>query len=166
MAVKDASGANPPTADTNCVVNAPVEDVARAKAPLTMLLKVILLSFVIVDPAVKVTGAVSGNVRTLAPVSVILPPTEIAVALLVKTRLVKGLVLPTAPPSVIAPAPGVKVSAVAPLTVLVVPEKMIFWLPAVVKIVDPEMTTGPVMVIVPDVVVVILPPTLMAEGPV
>lgn len=166
MAERDASGVVPPIADANWVVKEPEDEVARAKAPLTVLLNVMLLLFVIVEAAVSVTGADEGKVKTLAPVSEMLPPTEIALALFVMTRFVKGAELPIAAPKVIAPVPGVNVSEVAPLIVLVAPEKVIFWLPAVVSTGDPETVTGPVIEIAPDVVVVILPPILMAVDPV
>lgn len=126
----------------------------------------VLFELVMMELPARVTGADAGNTRGLAPVTVILLATVIPVALFVKMIFVSGELPPTAPPNVIVPVPGVKVSAVAPLIVLVEPEKVIFWLPALLsRIGAPEIITGPVIVIAPDVVVVILPLILMAVVP-
>lgn len=115
---------------------------------------------------VKLTGL--GNVRALAPVTVIFAPTWIVFAL-VNDKLVNGALLPTAPLNDTTPAvPARKVKDVAPLTVV---EKLILAPPA-----DPPAfvlskvgvfvkLTGPVMPIVPAEVVM-FPFRLMAVEPV
>ena len=77
-------------------------------APLVLLLLMVLVP-------VKLTG--SGNVKVLAPVTVILAPIWIRLAL-VKERLVNGAVAPTAPLKVTVPVPPTNVKAFAPFTVL------------------------------------------------
>ena len=85
---------------------------------------------------------------------------------LVTARLLNELNPPTAPlKEIMPPVPAPRVNAVVPSRVL---EKLIFApAPALLeKVGDPEIETGPVIVIVPvvAVLVVILPPTLMAVG--
>ena len=87
-------------------------------------------------------------------------------AALVNTRFVGGVVPPTTPLKItFPPVPALKVSAVAPLMVL---EKLMFAPAAaplvVFKVGDPEITTGPVMVMTPPPVVM-LPATLIAVEP-
>ena len=60
------------------------------------------------------------KVRGLAPDTVTFAPTWMRVEL-VKTRLVNGLVFPTAPVKLIVPAPATKLKALAPLSVLLKP---------------------------------------------
>ena len=132
-----------------------------------MLLKVTLalLDVIVLVPA-KVTGL--GKVRAFAPVTVILPPMLIELAL-VKLKFVRAAVPPTAPVKVTTPpVPALRVTAVAPLRVL---EKLIL-APAgvppafVLSNVGVVVTaTGPVIVMTPPAVVT-LPPILIAVDPV
>jgi hypothetical protein len=134
---------------------------------LSVLLNVILalLELMVLVP-VKLTGL--GNTRGLAPETVILFPIWMRFAL-VKTRFVRGAVLPTAPEKMaLPPVPARNVNAVAPFKV---PKKLILAPaavppPFVVSIVGlPETETGPVMVTMPPLVVILFG-TLMAVEPV
>lgn len=151
----------PPTAPVNVVVPVPPE-IVKACAPLTVVLKVIapadeLLEIVLVP--VKLTA--TGNVSVLAPLTVILAPTEMLAAL-VNERFVKGVLPPTAPAKETTPAvPARKVKARAPLIVLADVRKLIL-APAAVppalvvsivglafKVIGPVMLTTPPDVVMP-----------------
>jgi len=106
------------------------------------------------------------KVRGLAPETVILLAIWIRFAL-VKERLVKGVVPPTAPvKETVPPVPAFSVRAVAPFRVL---EKLILApiaVPTVVlKIGVLVMATGPVIVMIPPLVAM-LPLTLIPVVPV
>ena len=112
---------------------------------------------------VMLTGRL--NTNGLAPDTVMLLPIWMR-APFVNTRFVGGVVPPTTPEKVIfPPVPAFIVRAVAPLMVL---EKLMFAPAAaplvVFKVGDPEITTGPVIVMTPPPVV-ILPATLIAVEP-
>jgi hypothetical protein len=155
-----------PTAPVNVVVPVPPA-IVKACAPFTVLPNVTLALFdVIVEAPAKLTGL--ENVRGLAPESVILLPTWTSAAL-VTTRPVRGVVPPIAPPKDTTPAvPAVIVRVAAPLIVLV---KLILAPAAVTPAfvlsssVAPVMTTGPVIVITPPLVVT-FPFKLIAVAPV
>ena len=110
-------GVVPPTTPAKANVPVPVATV-RGCAPSTVLLKAMVM-FPVVDVIeqgpVKVTGVV--KVKLLAPDILMLLATCVTAAL-VKTRLVKGVVAPIAPPKMILPAvPALNVKLFAPLIV-------------------------------------------------
>jgi hypothetical protein len=116
---------------------------------------------------VPVKLTVLGKVRGFAPVTVMLLPTWMRAAL-VKVRLVRAFVPPTAPANDTLPTvPARSVKAVAPLRVLKKLMRAPVEPPALVlsKVGALLIVTGPVIVIVPPVVVM-LPPTLMELVPV
>lgn len=167
------SGVVPPMAPVNVVVPVPPL-IVRSCAPLSVLLKVIapavvLLEIVLVP--VMLTG--NPNVRVLAPVTVMFAPTWMVFTLVLNTRLTNGLVPPTAPANeTLPPVPDRKVNVWAvPLIVLADVRKLIVAPAAVPPALVVSMeglfvnVIGPVMLTVPPEVV-ILPPTLMAVGPV
>ena len=164
--VSELRAVPPPTAPVNVILPVPAASVS-AWAPFNVLLKVRLALLVVIKLVpVKLTGL--EKTRGLAPETVILLPTWMRLAL-VNTRFVKGVELPTAPEKMtFPPVPARNVNDVAPLTVL---EKLIF-APAgvppalVVSIVGVvEITTGPVIVTMPPLVVM-FPATLIAVEPV
>src|SRR5581483_696228 len=166
VADKLVSGVVPPTAPVNVVVPVPPATTS-AWAPLSVLLKVTFALFeVIVLVPVKLTGLL--KMSGLTPVTVILFPIWIKLAL-VKLRLVRAAVPPTAPVNVATPpVPALIVTAVAPFNELV---KLIF-APAAVppafvlsNVGLPLAVTGPVIVMTPPAVVT-FPPTLIAVEPV
>ena len=115
LTVKLDKGVVPPTAPVNVAVPLPAVTVS-ACAPLTVLLKPMFALFDVMTLApANVTGL--GKVNGLAPVTVMLEPTEMEAAL-VNTRFVNGVVPPTAPVKVTVPAPAMSVSDCAPFNVL------------------------------------------------
>ena len=166
VADKLVSGGVPPTAPVKVVIPLPPV-IVSACAPFNVELKETFALFerMTLVP-VKLTGL--GKLNGLAPVTVVLAPTWIRLAL-VKERLVNALVPPTAPLNdIVPPVPARRVNAVAPLRVL---EKLMFAPAAVppalvVSIVGaPVIATGPVMVTIPPLVVM-FPFTLIAVDPV
>ena len=129
--------------------------IVSACAPFRVVLKPIFALFEVIKLVpVKLTG--NPNVSVFAPETVIFAPTWTVFAL-VKIRLVKGVVPPTAPENETTPAvPAWRVNAAAPLIVLV---KLIF-APAGVpvafvlsSVIGTVRTTGPVIVMTPPEVV-------------
>ena len=90
-----------------------------------VLLKVMEPLHDIVEEFVKVTGAVDGKER--APnASVMLPPIEIAVAPLEMANPFNAFIFDADIGNMTCPFPGVRVSEVNPLMVLVAPENVMF----------------------------------------
>ena len=112
VALNEERAVVPPTIPVNVTDPAPAATLS-AFAPLIVLLKPALAPFVvIVLPPVRLTAC--PKVRGLAPDTVMFAPTWMRDEL-VKTRLVNGVVLPTAPVKVIVPVPfAVNVKACAP----------------------------------------------------
>jgi hypothetical protein len=109
-----------------------------------------LFEVIVLEP-VKLTA--TGKVSELAPVTVMLFPIFMDAAL-VNVRLVKAVPPPTAAPKETVPVPALKVRAVAPFSVLVAPEKLMF-APALIPAFVESMVgvlviaTGPVIVMIP-----------------
>ena len=166
VADKLVKGVVPPTAPVKDVVPEPPVNV-NVCAPFNVLPKEMLALFeLIVTGPIRLTGL--GKLNGLAPETVILLAIWMRFAL-VKARFVGGAVFPTVLEKVTTPpVPARNVNAVAPFTVL---EKLMFAPAAVppalvVSIVGlPETVTGPVIVTIPPLVVM-LPATLIAVDPV
>lgn len=112
VVLREVSGVVPPTAFMNLVVPEPPVMV-RALAPFRVDWNVMkaFVELIVLVP-VMLTGL--GNVRGLAPVTVIFAPMSIRLAL-VKTRLVRGVGDPTAPLNATTPVPATKVKELFPV---------------------------------------------------
>lgn len=158
----ELKGVDAPTAPVSVLTFAPAS--VKFCAPLIVELKIVPPVFVITEGPVRFTGV--GNV--VEPARVILAPIETE-AELVNNMPVGGADPPTAPPNEITPpVPARKTRSLAPLIVVVDPEKVML-APAVAplfvvsNVVVPEVVTGPVIVITPPLVRG-FPFTLIAVG--